>query len=91
MQVDCGSRIRSLVSRIRSSADNLGGGWERDEVRRTAKRYDDDGDGKYARLRLLLLAAVIMAARRALPSQTNRRRMTKKRRTGRKYSQLCVV
>ena len=36
------------------------------KVQRTAKRYDDDGDGKAVGLRLLLLAAVTLAAR-ALP------------------------
>ena len=41
-------------------------------------------------LRLLVLAAVIMAAR-ALPPQTNRRRIKKKRGTERKHSQFCVV
>ena len=61
----------------------LGGGWESDELHRTAKRYDDDGHGKDIGLRLLLLAAVIMAAR-ALPSQTNRRRLTKEKRHGAK-------
>ena len=60
-----------LVSRIRSCADKLGGGWELNITRRTAKRDEDDGRGKDAGLRLLLLAAVIMAAR-ALSSQTNR-------------------
>ena len=54
---------------------------ERDEVQRTAKRYDDDGHGEDVGLRLLLLAAVIMAAR-ALPPQMNRRR-TKKRKEAR--------
>ena len=44
------SRLRLMDSvaglcGIRSCADKLGGGWERDE-QRTAKRYDDDGDGK---------------------------------------------
>ena len=81
MQVDCGSWIRWLASRIRSCADKLGCGWERDEVQRTAKRYDDDGHGEDVGLRLLLLAAVIMAAR-ALPPQMNRRR-TKKRKEAR--------
>ena len=82
---------RVLVSRvIRSCADQLGGGWERDKAQRTAKRYGDDGHGKYVRLRLLLLAAAVMAAR-ALPAQTNRRRMPKERGTGRKHLQLCVV
>ena len=47
-------------------------------MRRTAKRYDDDGDGKDVGLRLLLLAVVLMSAR-ALSPQANRRRMTKKR------------
>ena len=47
MQVVSGSWIRWLVSRIRSGADKLGDGWERDQVQRTAKRYDDDGHGKY--------------------------------------------
>ena len=81
MQVDCGSWIRWLASRIRSCADKLGCGWERDEVQRTAKRYDDDGHGKDAGLRLLLLAAVVTAMTK-LPLQANRRRMTKTRRTG---------
>ena len=75
---------RVLVSRvIRSCADQLGGGWERDKAQRTAKRYGDDGHGKYVRLRLLLLAAAVIIAARALPSQTNRHRMTKKRGTDR--------
>ena len=51
--------------------DKLGGGWERDNLQRTAKRYGDDGHGKGVGLRLLLLAAVIMSAR-SLPPQTNR-------------------
>ena len=75
---------------IRSCADKLGSGRERDTVQRTAKRYDDDGDGKYVGLRLLLLADVMMAAR-ALPPRTSRHRMTKQRGAGQKYSQLCVV
>ena len=90
MQVDCGSWIQWLVSRIRSCTDKLGGGRERDKVQRTAKRYDDGCDGKDVGLRLPLLVAVIMAAR-ALPSQTDRRLNTKKRSAGPKYSQLCVV
>ena len=65
------------MSRTRSCAGKLGGGWERDEVQRTAKRYDNDVHGKDVGLRLLLLAAVIMATR-ALPPHTSRRRMTKK-------------
>ena len=81
-QADCGSWIRWLVSRIRSCADNLGGGWGKDEVQRTAKGYGDIGHGKDVGLRLLLLAAVNMAAR-ALPLQTNRRQITKKRGPGR--------
>ena len=71
MQVGCGSWVRWLVSRTRSCADKLGGGRERDPVQRKAKRYDNDGHGKYVGLRLLLLAAAIMAVR-VLPSQTNR-------------------
>ena len=60
-----------LVGRItveRSCANKLGGGWEREKVKRAAKRYDDDGHSKYIGLGLLLLAAVIMAAK-ALPPQ----------------------
>ena len=76
MEVYCGSWIRWLVSRIKSCADKLEGGRERDAVQRTAKRYDDRSDGEDVGVRLLLLAAVMMAAR-ALPPQTNRRRMTK--------------
>ena len=68
MQVDCGSWIRWLVSRIRICADKLGGGWERDKVQRTAKPCDDDGHGKNVGLRLPLLFVVIMTAR-ALPPQ----------------------
>ena len=90
MQVDCGSWIRWLVSRIRSCADKLGDGKEIDTVQRTAKRYDDDGDGKYVGLRLPLLAAMMMVAI-ALSPQTNRRQMATKTSEGRKYSQLCVV
>ena len=90
MQLDCGSWIRWMVSSIRSCADKLGGGWERDKIQRTAMLYDDDGHGKYVGLRLLLLAAVIMAAR-ALPAQTSRCRMAKKRGAGRTHSQLCIV
>ena len=52
------------------------------KVQRTAKRYGDSGNGKQAGLRLLLLAVATIAAR-ALPPQTSRRRMTKKRGTGR--------
>ena len=81
MQVDRASWIRWLVSRIRSYTDKLGGGWERDELQRTAKRYDD-GHGEDAWLRLLLLAAVIMAER-ALPPHANRRPMAKKKGTAR--------
>ena len=90
MQVVCGSWIRWMVSRIISCPDKLGGGREREELQRTARRYDDEGHGKYVGLRLLLLAAVAMAPR-ALPPQTNRRRMKKKKGTGRKCSQLCLV
>ena len=60
------------------------------KVQRTAKRYDDDGDGKYVGLRLPLLAAMMMVAI-ALSPQTNRRQMATKTSEGRKYSQLCVV
>ena len=91
MQLDCGSWIRWLVSRIKSCADKLRGGWERDEVRRTAKRYDDDGHGKYLGLRLSLLVVVVVVEKSVLPPQRDKRRMTKNRGTGRKYSQLCVV
>ena len=66
----CDSWIRWLVSRNKSCADKLGGGWERDEVQRTAKRYDDDGHGKGVGLRRLLLAAVLMLA--ALRRRTTR-------------------
>ena len=72
MQVGCGSWIRWLVSRTRSCADKLEGGWERDKVQRTANRYDDDGHGYYVGLRLLLLVAVM--APRVFPPQTNRQR-----------------
>ena len=61
-----------MNSRIRSCTDKLGGGWERDQVQRTAKRYDDGSHGRDVGLRLLLLAAVIRAAR-ALPPHTSRR------------------
>ena len=71
MQVVCGPWIRWFVSRIRSCADKLGGGWERDKLRRTAKGYDGDRHGEYVGVKLLLHAAVIMAAR-ALTPQTNR-------------------
>ena len=64
MQCDCGSWIRWPVGRIRSCADNLGGGRERDIVQRAAKRYDNDSDGKYVGLRLPLLAAVMMRRER---------------------------
>ena len=62
------SKIRRLVCSIISSADKLGGGWERDIPGSTAsgERYDDDGDGKYVGLRLLLLAAVTTAVRACL-------------------------
>ena len=89
MQVDFGSWVWWLVCRIRSCADKLGGGWEGDEVQRTAKRYGDDGHGKCVGLRLLLLAAVVVAAR-ALPPQTNRRRMSIEKRHWAKHSQLSV-
>ena len=56
---------------------------------RPTKRYDD-GHGKDVGLRLVQLDVVIMSPR-ALPPQVNRRRMTKKRGTGRKYSQLFLV
>ena len=52
----CGPWTRWLI-RIRSCADKLGNGWEKEKVQRTAKRYDDDGHGKDVGLRLLLLAA----------------------------------
>ena len=45
---------------------------------------------KYVGLRLPLLAGVMMEVR-VLPPRTNRRRLTKKRGAGRKFSQLCVV
>ena len=76
---------------IRSCADKLGGGRERDTVQRTAKRYDDDGDGKDVGLRRPVLAAAVMMAARAFPPQTNRHQMAKKKGAGRKYSQLFVV
>ena len=65
------------MSRTRSCAGKLGGGWERDEVQRTAKRYDNDVHGKDVGLRLLLLAAVIAAAK-ALPPQTELRQIPKR-------------
>ena len=58
-------------------------------MQRTARRYHDDSHEDVG-LRMLLLAEVIRAAR-ALPPQTNTCRTTKKRGTGRKYSQLRVV
>ena len=70
--------------RIRCCADMIGGSLERDRAQRTAKRYDDDGDGQDDKLRLmLLLDAVIEAARRTPPPQTNKRPIPKTRRTGR--------
>ena len=78
------------ASRLRLMDGKLRGGREKDAIRRTTKRYDDDGGGKYVGLRLPLFAAVVMAAR-APPPQTSRRRQTKKRGAGRKYSQLCDV
>ena len=81
MQRVCGSCIRWLVSRIRSCVDKLGGGWERDQVQRTAKRYDDEGRGIGAGLRLLLHAAVIVGAK-MLPPQTNRQTSNDKKRRG---------
>ena len=59
------------------------------KVQRAAKRYDDGGHGKYDKSRPVFLAAIMGA--RALPPQTNRCRMTKRRGTGRSYSQLYVV
>ena len=56
----------------------VGGSWERNRTQRTAKRYDDDGDGEDVWLRLLLLLAALIMATRTLPPQTNRRRMSKK-------------
>ena len=85
MHVVGGLWIRWLVSKIRSCADELGCGWERNKVQRTAKRYDDDGHGEDVGLRLLLLAAVIMAVR-ALPPQMNRRRMAEEKRHGNDYT-----
>ena len=85
MQVDCGSWIRWVFSWIRSRADKLGRGRDRDTVRRTAMRYDDHGDGKDVGLRLPLLAADMMAAR-VPPPPTNILRMSRKRGAGRKYS-----
>ena len=70
MQVVCGSWICWLFRRIRSGAVKLGGGWEKDNVQRMAKCYDDAGHSKYVGLRLLLLDAVIMTVR-ALPPLTN--------------------
>ena len=61
------------------------------KVQRTAKRYDDDGDGKDVGLRRPVLAAAVMMAARAFPPQTNRHQMAKKKGAGRKYSQLFVV
>ena len=57
------------------SCAKLEGDWERNQVQRTAKRYDDDRHSKYIWLRLLLLAAVIMAVK-TVPPRTNIRQMT---------------
>ena len=54
-EIVCGSWIRWLVGSTGSGADRLGGGWERDEVQRTAKHYDDAGHGKGVGFNLLLL------------------------------------
>ena len=51
----------------RSRAKELGGGWEREKLQRTAKRYGYDGHGKKVRLRLLLLAAVVYGGESAHP------------------------
>ena len=69
MKVDCGSWIPWLVRRIRSCADKLQGGWKRDTVSRTAKRYDDDDDDKYVALRLLL--AVLWRRKRLSHKRTD--------------------
>ena len=60
MRVDCDSLIRWLVNRSRSCADKLGGGWERDTVQRTTKRYDDDGHGRDVGLRLCCLLLLLL-------------------------------
>ena len=51
---------------IRSCADKLGSGRERDTVQRTAKRYDNDRDVKDVGLRLPLL--VCCYGGKALPT-----------------------
>ena len=85
MQVDCGSWIPWLVSRIRSCADKLQGDRERhtkvDYSERPTKRYDDDGQGRGVGLRLLVLLDAVVMAARPFPPRTRRRRMAKKRGT----------
>ena len=65
-----------MVSRIRSCADRLGGGWERNELPRTANRHDG-GHGDGVGLRLLVHAAVILTAK-SLPPQPDTRPMARK-------------
>ena len=93
----CSWWIRLLIGRnnySRSCAKKLGGGWEREKVKRTTKRYDDDGHSKVIGLRLMLLAAAVIVA--AKPPRPPKETYAKRKRyysvgTGRKYSQLCVV
>ena len=92
IQVNCGSWIPWLVSRIRCLADKLRGG--REDLlcsERSTNRYDDDTvTAKVLGWHCWSFAVVILAAR-ALPQQTNRRRMAQKRGTRRKYSQFSVA
>lgn len=60
--------VRWPGGRIIICVDKLGSSWERDQVQRTAKHYDDDdGHGKEVELRLWLLAAVRYYGGEALP------------------------
>ena len=63
MQVVGGPWTRWLINRIRSCADKLGGGWER-EVQRTARAYDNDGHGKDVGLRLQCCCLLLLVWRR---------------------------
>ena len=88
MQIDCGSWIRWLVSRIRSCADKLGGGWARYKQERTAKCHDDD---RRAGLRLLVLAAVYFGSESASPTDEQTSNDKEKEARFENTRQLCVV
>ena len=85
---------KSNLRRMNATAEySRGGGWERYEVQRTAKRCDHDGHGKLVGFSLLLLSAVVLAARALPPTneQTWNDKQSTRRSTRSSTDLHCVV